>query len=250
MNFHLSKHIYIAKFNGDMICLDILHDKYILFESEKAVALEFIIQNEFVIHNNEYRLFLENDHKVVNDLNKLIKDLRKARILDNFDHNCPYNYSFDISTKFVGAPNLDWRLSPGDLKTKIASKLVLEAFFTLLFVTLSIKIKGFLWLINKIKKNSKHEHVESSNNDNISKLALALNKACFYFPTKTKCLEWSATLVLMGLKRRLKCNLVVAVQSLPFFAHAWVESNGMVIADTPELPKQLAIILSEPYGRS
>jgi hypothetical protein len=72
---------------------------------------------------------------------------------------------------------------------------------------------------------------------------LALNVACFLYPRRTKCLEWACALILLSAQFGLRSKLIVGVQNRPFYAHAWVESDGSVVGDDPLRRKQLAVIL-------
>jgi hypothetical protein len=73
-------------------------------------------------------------------------------------------------------------------------------------------------------------------------LVKSLNGACLLYRKKTKCLEWSAALVVLGFEYGFDFTLVIGVQNRPFYAHAWVELDGEIVGDDPRLPDQLAII--------
>lgn len=73
-------------------------------------------------------------------------------------------------------------------------------------------------------------------------LAKSVNGACLLYKKKTKCLEWSAALVVLGFEYGFDLTLVIGVQNRPFYAHAWVELDGEIIGDDPRLPEQLAVI--------
>jgi hypothetical protein len=73
-------------------------------------------------------------------------------------------------------------------------------------------------------------------------LTKALNAACLIYWKKTKCLEWSCALVLIGFRFGFDFRLVVGVQNCPFYAHAWVENSGKIIGDDIHLRERLAVI--------
>ena len=122
---------------------------------------------------------------------------------------------------------------------------IFGAYVLLIKVYFIINIFGFYSLIKAIKR--KNIGCVRKDAKEFDILATALNQACFYFPIKTKCLEWSAALTFMGLRRKWKCNLEIGVQNLPFAAHAWVKADDKVIADSHNLPETLSVILSEPF---
>lgn len=88
----------------------------------------------------------------------------------------------------------------------------------------------------------RHAPLSTPNKEDLDKVAHILDKACMLYPTKTLCLAWAASFVMLLLKRGWRCQLLIGVQTLPFYAHAWVELNGKVINDDPQLQERLAPI--------
>lgn len=74
-------------------------------------------------------------------------------------------------------------------------------------------------------------------------LIRCLNWACLVYVRKTKCLEWAVALILLGAQYGLTMRLVVGVQNRPFYAHAWVEMNGVIVGDDVDLRGKLSVIL-------
>jgi len=137
----------------------------------------------------------------------------------------------------------------GILDIPASKKTCIEAYLILIYVYVTVKFFGIKHLINSIKKSSKrYSFFIEDSPDNFNELVLALNKACFFFPKGVKCLEWSVALVLMGLRRKWRCNIEIGVQNIPFSAHAWVKVGDQIIADSSDLPEKLLIILSEPFN--
>lgn len=71
----------------------------------------------------------------------------------------------------------------------------------------------------------------------------ALNRACLFYPRRTKCLEWSAALVHLCQRRGVEVDLVIGVSGGPFSAHAWVEHDGAVVGDDIDRRRQFAVIV-------
>jgi len=140
---------------------------------------------------------------------------------------------------------VDWRMDYGDLYKKSSVRNVLEAYLSLIKVCTILKLFGFNGLIKHVR--SKKTKPKKNNISDLKSLSVSLNKAAFYFPIKTKCLEWASSLVLMGLKKGYRCNLEIGIQTGPFLAHAWVKSKHGVVADDTNLPHDLSVILSEPF---
>jgi len=244
MYFHVNEHIYLTYFNNEIIGLDLQKDQYI-FLSEFSELIYLALNNEFRFENNKYVLAWCGNNYMPNDFDKAIQYLRKIGILSAIDYNYPATIKLNKSKYSAGAPNIDWRLSIKDLDKKVDKVMILEAYILLIKVYFISNVLGFNSLIKAIKKNKKGCLQCDANEFNV--LVAALNQACFYFPIKTKCLEWSAVLTFMGLRRKWKCNIEIGVQNMPFAAHAWVRVDDKVIADNEGLPKSLSVILSEPF---
>lgn len=127
---------------------------------------------------------------------------------------------------------------------------MLKTFVTLCKINFTLKIRGFYATIQLIRKHRRKKvgYILPSEED-LKDMANIVNKACLLYPTRTKCLEWAMTYVLMALKQGWRCNLEIGVQNYPFMAHAWVECDGKVVMDAQDLRQGLAIILNEPFRR-
>lgn len=244
MYFHTHEYIYLTYFNDEVIALDLKKDQYILL-SEFSDVVYLALNNEFNQIQGKYVLANNEDNHLPDDFDDAIEYLREMEILSKNDYSYPYIRPLKKTGFSSGASNIDWRMSSNDLDKNLTKGMVLEAYLLLIKVYFIVKVYGFHGLIKAIKR--KHNGAVRVDSREFNVLVAALNKACFYFPVRTKCLEWSATLTLMGLKRKWKCNIEIGVQNLPFAAHAWVKADGKVIADTQNLPETLSVILSEPF---
>ena len=179
----------------------------------------------------------------LSDIQKLID----AKVLEG--RVTYYPFCIDRKIDSDGISNVDWRLPLESKKVSSGIKL-LKAFMTLLNVNFYMKFGGFYSTIQLIKKTRKNQtNYSIPHDDELEELANLVNKACFLYPTRTKCLEWAITYVLLALKQNWKCNLEIGVQNYPFLAHAWVECDGKVIMDSQALREELAIILNEPFRK-
>jgi len=243
MYFRLPEDVYLTFFCEDLIALDLKKDRYLILSKKISDSLLISLSNVFVMKDGKYVPF-ESDVILPENFDLSIQCLKNYRLLCEREHDYP-SAKIPLHKNSAGADNLDWRMPAGELDKKVSKFLVLEAYLTLIRVYFLLRILGFSALIRAIRKKSKR--CTQQGPEVFSDLATALNQACFFFPVKTKCLEWAATLTLMGLKRRLVCNLEIGVQNSPFLAHAWVKVGRNVIADDEALPKMLSVILSEPF---
>ncbi|WP_010301750.1 lasso peptide biosynthesis B2 protein [Candidatus Odyssella thessalonicensis] len=246
MYYHLKDHIYITQFRDELILLDTKADKYTIYFKSISNLICNLLEN--VDNENKGKSTTSLNARLLSNqelgyTQKLLAD----NILESKDS--PYPYSIDRKPTSEGVSDVDWRL-PLDAKNAKINLAVLGALFTLIKVNFYIQIKGFYRTIQLIKasKDLKRNYITPSE-ENLRKLACVVNRACLLYPTRTKCLEWAITFILLALKRGWKCNLEIGVQNYPFMAHAWVECEGKVVEDDQMLREGLGIILNEPFRR-
>lgn len=245
MYFHLNKYVYLTYFNSEIIVLNLLRDQYIILPEGVANVVFLALNNKFDQEHGRY-ILVDNKNFLPKYFDEIIKSLQDNDIFSNETFDYPTVRLLKKGRPSAGESNIDWRMLNNDLDAKVPSKVIIEAYFLLIKVYFLLKIFGFYNLIESIKRHSRELYVDKDCKDFLN-LAVALNKACFYFPVRVKCLEWAAALTFMGLKRKWKCNIEIGVQNLPFASHAWVTVNGEVLADNPSLPEKLSVILSEPF---
>ena len=246
--FHLTSHCRLSSFQNDLVLLDLKKNKYIIFEPHIKETLINILASKVCssAENTSVNLFtIKPFPKNANDaeIKSLIEILQEKEIITRQLFASPAVLPHPNDLK--GA-NIDWRLEKESLEKTVSFTLKIRAFYALCRVYLILNVFGFHALVcylntfkTKLKKRSHEPHL-------LLQLNYALNQSCFYFPLRVKCLEWSASLAIMALERDINCALYIGVQTQPFSAHAWLESDGEVIGDNPLLPKHLAIILKEP----
>lgn len=241
MPYCLCDHIYITQFQDEAILLDLKRDQYLTLSEEFSGFL----MNLLVGSGDTRKLPSDTHFPIANldNIQKLIDD----KIIE--EKNTPFPFHIDQKITSAGVSNVDWRLPLENKKVRL-NRQVLKAIMTLLRVNFYIKVRGFYSTIQLIKKSreSQSNYIIPPQED-LRELANIVNKACLIYPTRTKCLEWSITFILLSLKRKWKCNLEIGVQNYPFMAHAWVECDGKVVMDDPDLREGLAIILNEPFRK-
>lgn len=231
MYYHLQNHIYITQFRDEFILLDLKADKYIICSPYFSSLFKgFFQESTLRLQDSSY-----------------IQKLLDGHIIQAKEH--PYPFYIDRKFNSSGVSNVDWRLPLTSKKVRLDIQ-VLKVIKTLIKANFYIKFKGLYATIQLIKKSRKdHLTYIIPSEEELNNLASILNNACFLYPTKTKCLEWAITFVLIALKKGWKCNLEIGIQNYPFFAHAWVECDGKVVTDSQDLREGLAIILNEPFRR-
>ena len=241
MHYHLQDHFYITQFRDELILLDTKQDKYTICSKQfSGLLMNLLESKQSTVKENSFSSY---DSQALEYIQQLIDD----RIIEG--KTTPYPFHIDRKSDSDGVSNVDWRLPLENKKVSLNLQ-VLGALMTLIKVNLYIKFRGFYPTIQLIKKSRKSQtSYIIPKDEELRDLANVVNKACLIYPTRTKCLEWAMTFVLMALKRKWKCNLEIGVQNYPFFAHAWVECCGKPVMDSQDLREGMAIILNEPFRR-
>lgn len=258
MFYHLKDHIYITQFRDEIILLDTKQDKYIICFNDISLLLIDLLAKEstFSLTDNLLAGEESNSKNIPNCDSKTQSPIHEQDYIQKLIDDSiiekkaiPYPFYVDRKSDSIGVSNVSWSLPVERQKVPLTIE-VLKAFITLLKVNFYIKVKGFYFMIQRIKNARKNEgtYIIPSEED-LTQLATIVNKACLVYPTRTKCLEWAITFVLLALKRKWKCNLEIGVQNYPFFAHAWVECDGKVVMDSQGLREGLGIILNEPFRK-
>lgn len=238
---HPNNHIRFCVYQNEVIILDLNSDRYIFLQNQDSDLFLYLLSQPFIKTDiGNYKNISDNPLFDDTRVTQAISDLRKSHIVSEKDFSKKYNKVIFHADQ--GMPNIDWNLT-NNLASKTKIKYMINSYIILLNIFITIKIKGFYHLINKICHN---EIIKSEEKEDIKNLAIALNKACSLFPVRVKCLEWSLALYFLARKYNLTCNFVIGVQNYPFKAHAWIEYKNSIVADSPELGKSLAIILNEP----
>lgn len=234
MYYGFCDHIYVTQFRTELILLDLKRDKYTVCLPQFS---ELLINLLKVRHLDNVRLLQ----------NSSVQQLTKHQILKQ--RETPYPFYIDHKPNSLGVANADWRLPLEKAEISFDVQ-VLKALIVLIKVNFYIKFRGFYATIQLIKKSyNNQQNYRIPKEQELKSLADIVNKACLVYPTRTKCLEWAITYVLLALKRKWRCNLKIGVQNYPFIAHAWVECDEKVVMDSQDLRKGLAIILNEPFRK-
>ena len=70
----------------------------------------------------------------------------------------------------------------------------------------------------------------------------AVDRAASWYFKRAWCLQRSAVMMLLLRARGISAELVIGARKMPFYAHAWVELDGTVISDGPEVKDQFMVL--------
>ncbi len=105
--------------------------------------------------------------------------------------------------------------------------------------------RAVLWLLyfdlylSRRRFHSLHEFVRrfpvnaQSGKIGVQDVCTAVDLACIWYWKRVLCLQRSAATTCLLRRYGVPARMVLAAQTLPFKAHAWVEVNGIVVSDKP-----------------
>lgn len=70
----------------------------------------------------------------------------------------------------------------------------------------------------------------------------AVDHARTYYPRRARCLQGSVAAAWLLRLRGVNAELVLGVQKFPFGAHAWVEVDGTVVNDEPDVQGRYGVL--------
>lgn len=251
MYFHISNNVRLTSYGDSLILLDLQKNQYIIFPEAVANNVRNILKTKFEQTSSGYvpiKKVRQNgitDFKSEDLIETLQYFLKEGYVCKK---HCIGSDAVNLEPNLkTGASNIDWKINHRDLGFKCGTSEFLMSYWTLIKVSFISYFFSFEHLVNTIRpKHKSCEYVDPSKEQENS-IAYELNVACFYFPFRIKCLEWAVAYVKLGHSKGFKCNLQIGVQNMPFMAHAWVQTVNGVVSDDPNLPKNLAVILSEPF---
>lgn len=243
--FALSSTIYAAEYEQSIILLDIKNDRYISLIGDAAHYLKIILNTTFTV----------DKEGVYSSADKLIDKEQLNHWVREFKGQDFIAVSSSTLFKTI-APG---PLIPGGLKeykwdiksewkpfAKASFSDVMYSYFTLIQVYRRMKKKKMAGLFELIKENALSTYSKPYNQEDIDKLTAAVDAATLLYPQKTYCLVWATTFTLMALKKGWPCQLVIGIQTAPFYAHAWASIKERVIGDDPQVAHVLAALCKQP----
>jgi hypothetical protein len=66
--------------------------------------------------------------------------------------------------------------------------------------------------------------------------------ACIWYPKQVLCLQRSSVVVKLLRSHGIHGEMVIGAQRLPLKAHAWVEADGRVVNDKPEVQSNYLVM--------
>lgn len=242
--FSLKPTLYAARFEESIIILDSLNNNYLSLINDSAKSLVYILENEFQQDITGYYQAINNMHYDSKELTGWINYFIEQNFIIQ---GSKIIHKFNVPLRSGGLVSYQWSFKSGWKSFLQTSWIdILQAFFILRKIHKIMDNHGIHGIIESIK-NIAHKQNSDPNEQEITRLSTAIDVASILYSKKTFCLAWAATFVTIACKKGWKSNLIIGIQTNPFYAHAWAESSMVsVINDNPLVAEVLSIILKEP----
>src|SRR5262249_8067626 len=125
--------------------------------------------------------------------------------------------------------------------------LTIKALLFFLLLDMGLKLFGFAKVYELITgRKTKIRPVyrgRDHDQETVNRVGAAVAKATrYYYRKRIDCLPKSLTIFFLLVSEGIKVDLCFGVELYPFSAHAWVEYQGEVIGDVPQIKKQYTLI--------
>jgi hypothetical protein len=132
-----------------------------------------------------------------------------------------------------GAESSPFRLASdeGENQAKTAAWMVLWAFLGLATFDLVLHAGSLKRLCRTVQAWPLKGRTAKNDATAIHQVRTAVDRACVWYPKKALCLQRSAVTTCLLRTRGVPARLVIGARPMPFFAHAWVEVDAVVVND-------------------
>jgi hypothetical protein len=120
-------------------------------------------------------------------------------------------------------------------------RLILESWCLLLYIEWALRFREFHTLYRIVRE----EPVVPTASIRLAakeELCRAVDYACVFYFKRVFCLQRSLATALLLRRHGWKAEMVLGVQTLPFKSHAWVEVDGVVVNDTPNISTRYSVL--------
>lgn len=114
----------------------------------------------------------------------------------------------------------------------------LKAWLLLFYFDCLIRLRGFEVIHSTVRKR----RVNTVKRNDVDELCRAIDYGCVFYFKRVLCLQRSAATALLLRRHGWAAELVIGVQLLPFYSHAWVEVEGRVVNDKPYVVDKFEVL--------
>lgn len=226
----ISKHCKIAVFDNMIVALDLKRSRYFLYNKTCAIAFaERYLDERKIVGSRSLEPLIADGVVIAESLQPSLERLSIS------DYRAMRFETFD-----TGA----WESRT--LAERKFADFAARPFFRIIKAALLLKIFGLgaLSALERLRLRPA-EAVESTAADPAGIIEQHLS-ASLWSPFQITCLPFAFSLVTSLRKSNIPAQLVIGVRPIPFVAHAWIEIDGQVYGDVPELRKSYGEIYRTP----
>lgn len=243
----LKDDVYAGSCNGEIVILDLKNDKYFgLDETASNVLIELLGDEETTdrLHFSPMTPQMSlSEHAEIKGLTRFIEFVAQSQQ--------PRSKSVAVPKETGGLSVCKWRPFESSFYTKarVAAIRLVEALVALAYVDWVLANKSLYGLVTAIESHPtarRSRFAMTDVNESLIDLNCAVQQARLWYPRNVDCLIGSGALAFMMLRRGIEAQFAIGVQKYPFYAHAWIEYRGMVVNDTPETNRRLAVLFRKP----
>ncbi|WP_158790843.1 lasso peptide biosynthesis B2 protein [Granulicella sp. L60] len=119
-------------------------------------------------------------------------------------------------------------------------RLILRSLIELLRYDFFLRKHDFFALYKQVRNIPVARHTPSPND--IETICTAVAHACMWYPKHALCLQRSTVATVLLRQHGIAAELTIGAQRLPLKSHAWVEVDGRVVNDKPEVQAEYLIL--------
>jgi hypothetical protein len=211
----------------------------VLEDHPSGVSVDEVVHElraQFEAINAEGRLRYDvSEEQLRSDTECFLKQLVEMRLVTRDEASHCYLISPGVSgttaaaTATTTAVPRAKEISPQD-DIRPSKRETVTAFFGLLAFDLLLKLRGFQSLIEKVEHWPTAEPI-TTDLETCRRVRAMVDRAQMYYPKKAMCLQHSAVVTCLLRRRGVPAQMILAAQTLPPKAHAWVEVAGKVVND-------------------
>ncbi|AOJ01794.1 transglutaminase-like superfamily protein [Burkholderia mayonis] len=224
----LARHCHIAVFDQAIVALDMRRSRYFLYDEACASAFADHYLDFKPVDTSRALKPLIDDRIIVAES----PEPARSRIAD-------YRaWRFDAFESGIWASRV--------LGERSTSRFEWLPFWRIVRSAASLKMRGFHALSALDRLDARPANAASTDGDGSSQTVERYLRASIWSPFRITCLQMSLALATHLRRESVPAQLVIGVRPMPFIAHAWVEVDGRVCGDEPDLKKSYGEIYRTP----
>jgi hypothetical protein len=231
-HYRFCAHVHHALVGEQLILLDGKQDKYIFIDGERARTLHDCLESGA-------------PDALARRLPEIIRLALQQRIIEP----CNQPYRLHVrQTQPVGIDLHQWRLPAAEAGPAMNTRQALPFIGDFLRLKLCMRIRGLDFLFRRLHAATRRRNVRLIPFEEVETRCRQIRQAALYLPFRTACLENALVTAFYLARHAIPGEFCIGIQLTPFLAHAWINYQGRVILDKPDLNQAMITLLKIPGG--